>query len=137
MKKYTLILLITLGYFATGCTFKEGADYFFEGPAPKAGASADDSPATSPADILGYVLAAIGGPLGIAGAAGLRVARRANRAKNALLDANAAAIESGELSKANTKESVKIVLKTAQESQDDSALIREGYLKWKAKRGKN
>ena len=80
--------------------------------------------------------AAISGILGLGGLglAAARLARNAARARDGLMEANEDAIENADWSEINSAKSFKILLKAAQDSRDDSKLLKKTFGKWNKKR---
>jgi len=72
--------------------------------------------------------------LGVAAAAAMRMARKATKTKDALMDANKLAIEGADWKKINSAESFKILLKDSQGIHSDAKLLRKEYVKWRDKR---
>ena len=80
----------------------------------------------------------IGGILGVGtlAAAATRIAVKAVRVKNALYDTNEKALETADWKNINSAASFKIIMKAAQDSHDDSILLKNGFNKWNDKRKK-
>lgn len=78
----------------------------------------------------------IGSILGVGGmaSAAARIAQNAARTTKALYESNDKAIEETDWRKINTAEAVKSVLKLAQDSHDDSKILKKGYIKFKNRR---
>ena len=120
MKKLILIILICT---LTGCA---GMNWLLGDPTVEGDTGAVEVVSTWLSPWLGGAGAAV--------VAALNIARRARKTTHAVLAANKEAIDSGELGKAKTSESIKMVLNTAQNSHDDAKLIASAYKKWKAKK---
>ena len=128
MKKVILGLMLLV---MAGCSLNDASNWFFS--MDDEGNSTAKEGESTPADIAGMLLGLVGGPIGIAGVAGIKLARKAERAKDAILDSNKVAIENGELATARGKKAIKAVLAAAQDMHPEADLIRSEYRKWKAK----
>jgi len=75
------------------------------------------------------------GGLGLGAAAATRIAVKAARTRDALMDVNREAIKNEDWKKINSAASFKKMLTFYQDSHKDAATIAKSFKKWKKKRG--
>lgn len=127
MKKILLLTILLL--VLAGCSeFFTGKKITATDEAGKTTTTYEEAPIESWTAILATLI-----PGGLALGALGRMVAKGSRTKNALMDANKKAIEDADWSKINSAESFKEILKLAQDSHDDSKLIKKEYDKWKNK----
>jgi len=125
MKKFILTIIIV--FCLTACV-KE----FFTGK-KVTDANGEVTYEAAPIDAWTGILTALVPVLGVGAAAAVRIARTSIKAKDALMDANKAAIDGANWKNINSAESFKILLKDAQAIHSDSKIICKAYVNWKGK----
>jgi hypothetical protein len=119
-----IIILSFILLFICGCDFQEGVEDFIGANTPEG----ELSPAQTLFGSLGPLLPA---GLGVGLVVLARMVRSGARFKKAIYQSTAHAIESGDLSNANTVEEVKAALKQAQALHDDSKILTKSYKNFK------
>jgi hypothetical protein len=119
--------MVAMSFILVGCTFMTGEPLTDKDGNPIKGEYTEAPMVTLTEAITGIL------GMGAVGGAAARIARNAARARDAILESNKKAIDNADWKEINTAEAFKTLLSTAQDSHDDSVLLKTAFDKWNKK----